>query len=181
MTDIEGGDCREPAGTSPATTAARTIAIAAAATSANPRSPTALRFRRFGRGSCRRLACRSRGSADGRRCGRRSRRRSAGTLRLFGQHPGEVAAPREAVVGILGESSSQHGVDCGQFRSCVGQEWRRHVEVAADDDGGIGVREQLRTGQQVVGGGREGVLVGAPVDVVAGELFGGSVRDGSLR
>ena len=48
----------------------------------------------------------------------------------------------------------------------------RHVEVAADDDGGIGVREQLRTGQQVVGGGHEGLLVGAAVDVQPHELFG---------
>jgi len=34
-------------------------------------------------------------------------------------------------------------------------------------------------GEELEGGAGEGVLVGAPVDVVAGELFGGGVGDGS--
>ena len=51
-------------------------------------------------------------------------------------------------------------------------ERRGAVSRKSASEHGIGVREQLRTGQKVVGGGREGVLVGAPVDVVAGELFG---------
>ena len=37
------------------------------------------------------------------------------------------------------------------------------VEVAADDDRRIGVWEELRAGQQVVGGGSQGILVGSPV------------------
>jgi hypothetical protein len=43
---------------------------------------------------------------------------------------------------------------------------------------GIEVREQLRTGQQVVGGRGEGVLVGAAVDVQPHELLGRGVGDG---
>ena len=34
-------------------------------------------------------------------------------------------------------------------------------------------------GEELEGGAAEGVLVGAPVDVVAGELFGGAVGDGA--
>ncbi len=52
---------------------------------------------------------------------------------------------------------------------------RLRTQMVADDDGGVAVGERRRTGEQMVGGGREGVLVGATVDLFAFELFGGRV------
>src|SRR4029079_5298591 len=64
-----------------------------------------------------------------------------------------------------------------EIRAAVAELGWCRVEVAADDDRWIGVREQLQAGQQVVGGGGQGVLVGTPVNALTHELFWGSVGD----
>jgi hypothetical protein len=57
----------------------------------------------------------------------------------------------------------------------VRQGRRRRVEVVADDDRGIGVREELRSREEVIGGRGEGVLIGATIKLLAHELFGCAV------
>jgi hypothetical protein len=47
--------------------------------------------------------------------------------------------------------------------------------VAADDDRRVGMREELRSGEEVIGGGSQRVLIGATVDVLAHQLFGRGV------
>ena len=86
----------------------------------------------------------------GGRCGNSQGLRSSG----FGDGTGEVGAACEPVVRILGQRGSQNWVERGEFGSYVGEGRRWCVEVAADDDCGVGVREQLRPGQQVVGAWR---------------------------
>lgn len=51
--------------------------------------------------------------------------------------------------------------------------------MSADDDGGVGVRKQLCTGQQVVCRCGEGVFVSLPVHRLAHELLGCRVGNGS--
>ena len=53
--------------------------------------------------------------------------------------------------------------------------WRLCTQMVTDDDGRVAVRERRRTGEQMVGGGGEGILVSATVDLFAFELFGGRV------
>ena len=101
--------------------------------------------------------------------------------RRRGQGTGEVAAACESIIGILGQRSSQNRVERGEFGSCVGQGCGLRVEVAADHDGGIGVSKRWCPGQEVIGGGGQGVLVGPAVDVLAHELFGCGVGDGAHR
>jgi hypothetical protein len=68
-------------------------------------------------------------------------------MRLFGKRPGEVAAARESVVGILGQRGGEHRVQRREFGSCAGQRWWCCVEVVADDDGGIGAWKQRSAGE----------------------------------
>ncbi len=51
--------------------------------------------------------------------------------------------------------------------------------MPADDDRNVRVREQHRAGQQLIGGCREGVLVGPAVDGVAHQLLGSRVGHGA--
>jgi hypothetical protein len=51
--------------------------------------------------------------------------------------------------------------------------------MSADDNSWIGVWEQLQAGQEVVGGGSEGVLVSSPVQLFTHELFGRGVGNGA--
>ena len=46
------------------------------------------------------------------------------------------------------------------------------VEVTADRDRRIGMRKQLQSSQQVVGGGCQGVLVSTTVDLLTHQLLG---------
>ena len=54
-------------------------------------------------------------------------------------------------------------------------------EVAADHGGGSGLWKRRRPNEKVVGGDGQGVLVGAAVDVLAQQLLGRGVDDGSDR
>ena len=67
---------------------------------------------------------------------------------------GELLAAHKAFCSRLGQGAGQHPV-----QAC---------EIGA-----------LLAGEELEGGAGEGVLVGAPIDVVAGELFGGGVGDGA--
>ena len=58
---------------------------------------------------------------------------------------------------------------------------RLGVEVTANHDRRIGMRKQLRTGQQVIGGGCQGVLIGTTVDLFTHQLLGGGSRPPSQR
>jgi hypothetical protein len=51
--------------------------------------------------------------------------------------------------------------------------------VAADDDGGIGVREELRSREEVIGGRGQGVLISTTIDVLAHQLLGRGVGHGA--
>ena len=60
-----------------------------------------------------------------------------------------------------------------------GRRWS--VEVAADDGRWVGFREELRSGQEMVGAGRQRVLIGAPVDVCTHQLLRRSIGHRSHR
>ena len=47
--------------------------------------------------------------------------------------------------------------------------------MPADHHGRVGRSEHRCTGQQVIGGGGQGVLVGAPVECGPHQLFGGGI------
>ncbi|OBK45602.1 hypothetical protein A5657_03020 [Mycobacterium kubicae] len=79
----------------------------------------------------------------------------------------EVSATFEAVYGSLGEPDGEDWVKLAKLGSCVGKCGRLEVEMAADYHGRVGVREELRAGQEVVGGGRQRVLVGPAIKIVA--------------
>jgi hypothetical protein len=98
---------------------------------------------------------------------------------LFGERPGEVAASFKPVGRVLGHGSGQNRVEAGEVAPCVGQCGWVGVEVMADDDRRVGMRERLRTGEQVVGGRGECVLVGAAVELLSHELFGSRVGNGA--
>jgi hypothetical protein len=51
--------------------------------------------------------------------------------------------------------------------------------VAADHDGRVGVWEQLRSGEHVIGRGGQRVLIGAAVDMFTHQLLGSAVGDGA--
>jgi len=80
-------------------------------------------------------------------------------------------------VGILGHCYLKHVVEECTVPATVAQRGRGRVEVSADHNGWIGVWEQLHAGQEVVGGGSEGVLVSSPVQLLTHELFGRGVGD----
>ncbi len=77
----------------------------------------------------------------------------------------EVATAVEAVRGVIGERPGEHPVETRQFRALVTEPGR--------------VVDWRRAGQQVKSGGGQGVLVGAPVDLGAGQLLGRRVTDGA--
>jgi hypothetical protein len=93
--------------------------------------------------------------------------RRTSRIDLFVQGVRKVSATLVPVLGSLSEADGEYWVELGKAGSAVSQCGWWHVEMVADDDGGIRVRKQLRTGQQVVGGGRQRVLVGAAIDVFA--------------
>ena len=49
--------------------------------------------------------------------------------------------------------------------------------MTSDDDRRVGCAEHGRTGQQVIGGGRQSVLIGPTVDIGSRKLLGCSVID----
>ena len=69
----------------------------------------------------------------------------------------------------------KHVVEEGTVRATFVQSGWGRVEVSADDNSWIGVWEQLQAGQEVIGGGSEGVLVSSPVQLFTHELFGRGV------
>ena len=77
-------------------------------------------------------------------------------------------------MGILGQCY-QHVVEECTVGATVAQRGWGRVEVSADDNRRIGVWKQLQSGQEVVGGGGEGVLVSSPVQLFTHELFGRGV------
>jgi hypothetical protein len=82
-------------------------------------------------------------------------------------------------VGILGQCYLKHVVEeCTVWAMVAQRGWGR-VEMSADDNSWIGVWEQLQAGQEVVGGGSEGVLVSSPVQLFTHELFGRGVGNGA--
>ncbi|ORW23576.1 hypothetical protein AWC19_10875 [Mycobacterium palustre] len=82
-------------------------------------------------------------------------------MRVGAQRRGQVLAACEPRTGIFGQGAHQWGVQVGQVRSGVGEPGRGRVEVTTDDHGGVGVVEGRGSGEQVVGGGGQCVLVGA--------------------
>ena len=54
-------------------------------------------------------------------------------------------------------------------------------EVAADNDRWVGLREQWRSGQQMVGSGRKCVLIGASVHRFVHQLFRRGIRQRAHR
>src|SRR5258705_464531 len=65
----------------------------------------------------------------------------------FSNGAGEVEAPRIALIGMLGRCRCKYRVEGRELGAGVGECWCGRVEVAADNDRGIGMREQLRSRQ----------------------------------
>ena len=76
----------------------------------------------------------------------------------------KVCATREAVARILGECTSHDTVQGGEFRTTIRQWGRCGVEVAANDDCGVGMVKGRVASQQMEGSGAQCVLVCAAVD-----------------
>jgi hypothetical protein len=90
---------------------------------------------------------------------------------------GELAAGLEPVSVSFGKCPEEHAVEAGQFRPLVAEPGGRGVENVVDRGDRIGVLNRRCTGQQVKCGGSQRVLVGAPVDIGAHQLFGRGVAD----
>ena len=84
----------------------------------------------------------------------------------------EVGAAREPLIGIFRQRRSKHRIESGQLGTGVGQHGWRGVEVTAYRDRRIGMRKQLQSSKQVVGGGCQGVLVSTTVDLFTHQLLG---------
>ncbi len=94
-----------------------------------------------------------------------------GRTELFAEAACEIRATREPVLRSLSERNGQNRVEAAEFGATVGQRRWWHVDVARGDDHRVGIQEQLRTGQQMKRGSRQGILVGAAIHVLAQQLF----------
>jgi hypothetical protein len=94
-----------------------------------------------------------------------------------GERAGEVGAPLETVLGILGQRLGQHRVESRRLGALSGDRGRRRGQVLADDDRRVGVLKRRSTGQQVKGGGRQRVLIRPAVELPTHQLLGRSVRN----
>ncbi|BCI85300.1 hypothetical protein NIIDMKKI_05060 [Mycobacterium kansasii] len=70
------------------------------------------------------------------------------------ERTGEISTASEAIGRVLGERYGKHRVEGREQRMDLRQYRRRGGQVAADHNRRVGVREQWRSGQQMVGGGR---------------------------
>ncbi|ODQ84668.1 hypothetical protein BHQ17_26475 [Mycolicibacterium holsaticum] len=81
------------------------------------------------------------------------------------------------LVRQFGEARSKYRFQIYEILPASTEVGCRRVEMTTDDDGRVGVREDLRSGQQVVGRRGQRVLVGPTVQRIAHQLFGCRIGD----
>ncbi|VBA53131.1 hypothetical protein LAUMK191_02674 [Mycobacterium attenuatum] len=97
------------------------------------------------------------------------------------ERPGEIDTPLITVFGVFGQRLGEHRVEVRQGRQAIADRRGRCAQVLADHDGGVGMLERRRTGEQVKRRRCQRVLVGPPVEVLAHQLFGRGVGHGAHR
>lgn len=83
---------------------------------------------------------------------------------MFAECACELRTTIEPVFGPLGKTLGENRVQVGQLWPLISECRRLVIEMTADYDCRIRMREQLRTGQLVKCGGRQRVLVSSAVD-----------------